>query len=105
MSASQVKVVPFQTGIWRVALKTMWAIGALLCFWLALFSYRYLLRIGDEPRLITNNLFRNPWLLPHTNTNGRGSKHHGSVSIRAHSWLTKLREPSQSEFYHRQPTL
>lgn len=65
MSASQVKTNPFQTGITRVAYLTMWAIGALLCIWLALFSYRYLLRLGDAPPVIASNLFRSPWLVIH----------------------------------------
>ena len=61
----QVKTGGFAIGIWRGAYLIVWSIGALLCVWLALFSYRYLVGFGGAPPVIAGNALKNPWLLVH----------------------------------------
>ena len=61
----QVKTSGFAIGAWRGAYLIAWSIGALLCVWLALFSYRYLFGFGGVPPVIAGNVFKNPWLLVH----------------------------------------
>lgn len=64
MSAAQVKTLRFGTGV-RAAYVIVCGLGALLCVWLALFSYRYLFADAGAPPVIANNPFLNPWLLIH----------------------------------------
>ncbi|HEX5874473.1 MAG TPA: DUF2306 domain-containing protein [Pyrinomonadaceae bacterium] len=64
MSATQVRTLPFATGI-RVARVLVIAVASFLCVFVALFSYRYLLGTSDVPPFIAINLFRNPWLIIH----------------------------------------
>lgn len=60
-----VNAVGFEAGVRRAAYWTMWSTCALLCAGLALFSYRYLLRLGGIPPVIANNVLKNPWLSVH----------------------------------------
>ena len=58
-----------QTGLFKMGFRVtrliVSAIGVLLCAFVALFSYRYLLGNVEMPRVIANNLFKHPWLLIH----------------------------------------
>lgn len=64
MSAIQVRTLPFETGI-RVVRVLVIGVASLLCVFVALFSYRYLLGTSDVPPFIANNLLKNPWLIIH----------------------------------------
>ena len=64
MSATQVRTLPFATSI-RVVRVLVIGIASLLCVFVALFSYRYLLGTDDVPPFIAINLFKNPWLIIH----------------------------------------
>lgn len=61
----QVKTGGFAIGVGRVAYLIVWSMCALLCVWLALFSYRYLFGLGGVPPVIAGNALKNPWLLVH----------------------------------------
>jgi len=63
--SAQAKTVAFESGIRRGAYLIAWSIGAILCVYLALFSYRYLLHLGFVPPIIAKNALKNPWLLVH----------------------------------------
>ena len=61
----QVNTVALGTGVRRGVYLILWSIGALLCMWLALFSYRYLFGLGGVPPVIAGNALKNPWLVVH----------------------------------------
>ena len=61
----QVKTGGFAIGVWRGAYVIVWSMCALLCVWVALFSYRYLFGLGGVPPVIAGNALKNPWLLVH----------------------------------------
>ena len=64
MSATQVRTLPFETGI-RIVRVLLIAIAWFLCLFVALFSFRYLLGTENVPPVIAGNLFGNPWLVIH----------------------------------------
>ena len=61
----QVKASTFEVGVRRAGYWIMWSIGAFLCVFLALFSYRYLFSAGEVPPVIAGNVLKNPWLIVH----------------------------------------
>jgi len=61
----QVKTGGFAISVRRGVYTIMWSICALLCVWLALFSYRYLFGLGGVPPVIASNALKNPWLVVH----------------------------------------
>ncbi|HEU4794646.1 MAG TPA: DUF2306 domain-containing protein [Pyrinomonadaceae bacterium] len=61
----QVRTVEVESGAWRVARWLTWSVCVFLCAVVALVSYRYLFSHGEAPPVITNNVFKNPWLVIH----------------------------------------
>lgn len=59
------KTIALESGVWRGAYLIVWSICVILCAYLALFSYRYLLHVGAVPPVIDSNVLKNPWLLVH----------------------------------------
>lgn len=64
MSGLQVRTLRFETGA-RAGYLIIGATCALVCAALAVFSYRYLFRVGMVPPIIADNLFLKPWLMFH----------------------------------------
>ena len=64
MSATQVRTLRLESGAKAVRVLVI-AVASLLCVFVALFSYRYLLGTEDVPPVIANNLLKNPWLIIH----------------------------------------
>ena len=61
----QVRATVFEGGVGRVAYWITWSICVLLCVFVALVSYRYLVTVADAPPVIATNALKNPWLLIH----------------------------------------
>ena len=64
MSAAQIGFSGLGT-IAKLFGRIIFALGALLCAFVALVSYRYLLRIGPISDVIDANVLKNPWLIIH----------------------------------------
>ena len=61
----QIEAGRSESGLLRVGYWIVWSVAAVLCVVLAVFSYRYLFQVGDVPRVIAGNAFKNPWLMVH----------------------------------------